>query len=499
MLFQPRACCYAFILGLVAQCLTQELWPAAESQNDTFNSTYGILSPDQALSLIQTANLSEAQTHAILVAVEFERSNWAGSAVQLDSFYQQVPENASAVPPGSVLKIEQQTNTSLYTLPAGVGLSRMLFTTKTLNGTTVPASAYVLWPWLPKRFNNITGFPVVGWGHGTSGWSGECGPSQLGDWKLTCFASSIRNLWYQYSAPFTLALQGYVVVAPDYAGLGLDHDAAGNFIAHQYAANPASGNDLIYSVKAAQVAWPTLSKEFILMGHSQGGGAAWGAAEQLVKEPVAGYLGTIAASPLPSLIKLLQLAIDSPLIWTAAAKVVAGFPSIFSSFQLSDWLSEEGVKLTNILQGLQGCQSVALELLATPNLQREGWNETWYLPAYDNLTSVGGKEFAGPMLVLHGSADMVIPEITAATAVNATCEALPDSRLQYTVLEGVTHVPVLYAGQQIWLNWIANRFNGVPVGSGCVQETLSPGLSEQTYQAEFDYTLQYPLYAYETA
>lgn len=179
--------------------------------------------------------------------------------------------------------------------------------------------------------------------------------------------------------------------------------------------------------------------------------------------------------------------------------MATGLSSIFPSFQLSDWFTDEGVRLTEKLQELQGCQSVALELLATPNLQREGWSETWYLRAFDNLTHSGRKEFAGPMLVLHESADTTVPEMLAATAVKQTCESLIGSQLQYTVLEGVTHVPVLYAGQQVWLDWIADRFNGVPVAPGCRCETLKPALEGQTYQDEFEYTLQYPLYPYELA
>ncbi|KAI0128713.1 secretory lipase [Xylariales sp. AK1849] len=474
-------------LGIATRCFAQELYPAAESRNNTFNSTYGPLTTEEALTLISTANLSEAQTEAVLVALEFERSNWAGSSTQLDPFYQEVPSNASSLPAGSPLKVEQQTNTTLFTLAPGLALSRMLFTSKTLNGTTVPASAYVLWPFLPRRFGNISGLPVVGWGHGTSGWSGECGPSH------------IRNLWYQYSAPFTLALQGYVVVAPDYAGLGLDHDDEGNLISHPYAANPAHGNDIIYSVRAAQQAWPNLSQEFVVMGHSQGGGAAWGAAEQLAKEPVEGYLGAVAASPLTSLTGLLALAIDSPLIGAAVAKVATGLSATFPSFQLSDWLSNTGIRLTEVLQGLQGCQSVALELLASSDIQREGWNETWYLGAFENLAHSGGKEFAGPMLVLQGSADITVPATLTSTAVNQTCKALPESKLQYTLLQGVTHVPVLYAGQQVWLDWIGDRFNGVPFPHGCVQEVLSSELGVQAYQAEIGFTLEYALSPYEIA
>jgi predicted alpha/beta hydrolase len=127
-----------------------------------------------------------------------------------------------------------------------------------LNASAVPASAYILWPWHAKSFANITGVPVVGWGHGTSGIHGECAPSH------------IRNLWYQYSAPYILALQGYAVVAPDYVGSGVNKTAEGTYVPHEYLANPAGANDVVFAVEAAQKAFPELSKEFVTMGHSQG-------------------------------------------------------------------------------------------------------------------------------------------------------------------------------------------------------------------------------------
>lgn len=109
---------------------------------------------------------------------------------------------------------------------------------ESLNGTLSPASAYILWPYTPRVV--IDGFPVIGWAHGTGGGFGEYAPSQ------------VRNLWYQFTATYTLALQGYVVVAPDYAGLGVDRDTDGNIIRHPYTANPSHTNNLFFSVQAVQ-------------------------------------------------------------------------------------------------------------------------------------------------------------------------------------------------------------------------------------------------------
>ena len=476
-------------LCMLSISIGQEAVPA-QVQNNTFNDTYGYLNPSQVRSLAEAANLSAEVVDAVEVAIGFERSNWAGSSTQLDPFYK-VASNATGAGPGSVLKVEQYVNTTYYTLPANVALSRFQFTTEDLNGTVIPASAYVLWPWMPREFPSIKGFPVVGWAHGTSGESGECGPSH------------IRNLWYQYSAPFTLALQGYVVVAPDYAGLGVSLDETGHTIRHQYLAAPAGDNDLIYAVQAAQKAWPQLSKEFVLMGHSQGGGAAWGAAQNLAKGPVTGYLGTIAASPATSLSKLVGENPPLSEVGTLVSIVATGISSIFPSFRLSDWLTPLGVSAVNFMQTLQGCNSVAMELFQDngPGVVRADWqNSSYYFDAFDHVTAVGGDvPFAGPMLVLQGLADDEVPPASVIATVNETCEAQPNQQLQVAYLEGVTHVPVLYAGQQIWLNWIQQRFMGSQVEKGCQTKTYNPALSVDAYQAQLQLFLEWPQYGYETA
>ncbi|KAJ9615884.1 hypothetical protein H2200_001961 [Cladophialophora chaetospira] len=439
------------LLAQLSTAQTSQI-PAAEPQNTTFNATYGQINPSQAEARIARANLSEELSAAVLVAANFERSNWAGSSTQLDPFYDDIPSNASTAPAGSVIKIEQYTNTSFYTLAPNVALSRFLFMTENFNGTAIPASAFVLWPWMPRQFSNISGLPVV------------------------------------------------VVVAPDYAGLGVDHDGNGTYIPHQYLAYPAHGNDLIYSVQAAQKAWPALSKEFIVMGHSQGGGAAWSAAQILARNPVEGYLGTVAGSPGTSLQASLTFNQGKPAsIGSYLLRAGLNIKSIFPSFNLGTWINEKGLRIASLLQDLQGCQSVALELLGQTDLYKQNWNSTWYFSRFNNLTSNGGKPFAGPMLVLQGTNDSSVFEPGTTAAVNATCASFPNHSLQYAMFQGVSHVPVLNAGQQIWLEWIADRFNGIPASKGCSSTLYKPELSVASYQKELKLFLQYPEYGYETA
>jgi hypothetical protein len=180
------------IISIVAPAIWAQVQPI-HVQNNTWNSSF-TLSPSQ----IAAADLSSTLVNNVEMATNFERTNWATGTIADNIFYNAPPVNKTT-PPGTLLAVEEVTDTNRYTLAPGLALSRILFVSETLNGTAVPASAYILWPWQAKTFRNssfnVTGVPIVGWGHGTSGVHGECAPSH------------IRNFWYQYSAPYTLALQ----------------------------------------------------------------------------------------------------------------------------------------------------------------------------------------------------------------------------------------------------------------------------------------------------
>lgn len=233
--------------------------------------------------MFPTLALSEI-TRATLT---FERYQWATGSVLEDAFYS-VDKSSASVPPGTLIKVEKHTNTSLYSLPPGTALSRIVYQSKSFNGSLVPVSAYILWPSSPR--SSADGFQVVAYAHGTSGIAPDGAPSH------------IKNLWQHYLAPFTLALQGYVVVATDYAGLGVSKNAHGKPILHEYVASPSHANDIIYSVQAAQSAFSELSKSFVIIGHSQGGGAVWATAQRQAVEPVSGYLGAVAIAPVTTII-----------------------------------------------------------------------------------------------------------------------------------------------------------------------------------------------------
>ena len=460
--------------------------PEAKDQLNTFNSTPDTMYHKEVADLIDRAGLDNATSQAVQVAADFERSNWATGSVRADPFYN-VPENASASQPGDVLRVEQHTNTTNFTLPPNLALSRFLYQTEDFNGSSIPASGFVLWPWAARNFPEVSGYPIVAWAHGTSGISPECAPSH------------IRNLWYQYSAPFTLALQGYVVIGVDYAGLGVGSTGVGQPITHQWGANPAGANDVFYAVEAAQKAFPRLSRQFVVMGHSQGGGVAWAAAERQAQMHVDGYLGAVAGSPTTNYLGTAaeSLQQSGPFVAFLAPTVA----SIFPEFRVDSWLTGPGTKILNLFQQLNGCQSVRLEVFGDPNVSyaRAGWNTSWEFQKFNDLASSGGKTISGPLLILQGTADDSVNPQTTTLAVNETCALVEDSNVQYVLLNGATHVPALFASQQIWLDWIAARFNQEAINPGCQFSTRNPIQPVEAYEAQINYFLELPEFAYETA
>lgn len=294
---------------------------------------------------------------------------------------------------------------------------------------------------------------------------------------------------------------GYAVIAPDYAGLGIPTTATGAPIPHQWGAAPAAANDLIYAVSAAKKAWPSrLSAEFVVFGHSQGGGAAWAAAERQARDPAPGYLGAIAASPLRDI--SVYGAAPLSIVGSAIALGAATVGSVFPDFRIGDWFTDEGERYYDLYRQVQGCQSVVAEIFNNPEVAyaRPGWNESYYLGVLAKLTKIGEKAFKGPLLVLQGTKDQFVDTAITTELVNATCATFAaNEALTYAKFEGSDHVPTLYASQQYWLRWIEDRFGGVAEDCGCKNEDFASELPVEDYQAQVRYFLESPEYAYETA
>lgn len=414
--------------------------------------------------------IMEGLPSGVVESLEFERSNWAHGSVVDDPFYD-APQEASDSPPGTLLKIDKDVDTTNYLIPPTAALSRFIYQSETLRGSKVPVSGYVLWPYSPR--SQPDGYPVVAWAHGTSGFDANAAPSHH------------KNLWQHFLAPYQIALQGYVVVATDYAGLGVRKHPSGQPIVHEYLASPSQAQDIVHSVTAAQAAFPELSMSFVVIGHSQGGGAAWSVAQRAALTSIPGYLGAIAVSPYTNILEEQNESSK----WLTAA-MCPGLASAFPEFSPGDLLTAEGEKRLNMVHQTGAAISSAVALLSGVDILRPNWKENTHFRQYQDLTSNGGKAIKGPLLVTHGKSDPILSLAVVENAVKRTADLFPSSQIEYASLPNVTHVAALAASQRLWMAWIGDRFAGRAVEPTCHYHELTCARPDGSQQIDQNWYLE---------
>ena len=162
-----------------------------------------------------------------------------------------------------------------------------------VKGKPIAATAMVFTPKTPMP---AAGWPMVVFGHGTVGVAQQCAPS------VTMKAS---GAWGYAELGALLINQGYVVVAPDYEGLGPVN--MGVEPGHPYLDFSSAGRSMALSAVAAkQLMTNKLSGSWATLGHSQGGHAALAGAQfaQLAtkQEPSLNYKGAVSIAPASNLL-----------------------------------------------------------------------------------------------------------------------------------------------------------------------------------------------------
>ncbi|HCI3535880.1 TPA: alpha/beta fold hydrolase [Acinetobacter baumannii] len=179
-----------------------------------------------------------------------------------------------------VVKVEAYTSTNL----GSVAAESSILTYKMLgqSGQEVQATSLVFTPNTPPPAG---GWPIVVWAHGTTGVADACAPSKA------ALADSTKDLISK------LLAAGYVVVAPDYEGLGTPG-------IHPFLNVKSEAFSITDAVVAARnyLSQRNLltSKKWVTVGHSQGGHAALGAAQYASRAQL-DYKGTVAVAPASNL------------------------------------------------------------------------------------------------------------------------------------------------------------------------------------------------------
>ncbi|MEI1744039.1 alpha/beta fold hydrolase [Acinetobacter baumannii] len=179
-----------------------------------------------------------------------------------------------------VVKVEAYTSTNL----GSVAAESSILTYKMLgqSGQEVQATSLVF---TPNTQPPVGGWPIVVWAHGTTGVADVCAPSKV------ALADSTKDLISK------LLAAGYVVVAPDYEGLG----TPGIHPFLNVKSEAFSITDAVVATRNYLSQRNLLtSKKWVTVGHSQGGHAALGAAQYASRAQL-DYKGTVAVAPASNL------------------------------------------------------------------------------------------------------------------------------------------------------------------------------------------------------
>jgi len=345
---------------------------------------------------------------------------------------------------------EGQASPGTRTAPSGWQWWRVGYGTTNASGGLVTATGMIA---APGGEPPPGGRPVVVWGHPTRGLADRCAPSREGPGTIPVLAAMLEA--------------GWVVVAPDYEGLGGDG-------LHPYGVGASAGRSLLDAVRAAvdvPAAGVLTTSPVVLFGFSQGGQAAAFAAQMApVAAPNIDLRGVAVVNPVADVASFVVDATTRPDQFGVVVSVVAGMETTYP-----------GVRLADVLAGGAPAAARARALLARDCIgdvvEAFGGDPARYvgtpigdLPALDAALAAnrtGGVTADAPALdvpalVVQGSLDDVVrPAETAALVERWCAQGAP---VQSVVVSDADHG--LDASGEV-LPWIAARFAGANPPDDC--------------------------------
>jgi acetyl esterase/lipase len=362
---------------------------------------------------------------------------------------QVVPASESDIaagPPGSIIRIWPQIGGSV----ANAKAFRILYRSTGINGAPIAVSGAIFIPNgpPPRRPRDI-----IAWAHPTTGVVDRCAPT-----LLPHLSGTVAGLEEMIG-------RGFVVVATDYEGLGVGG-------MHPYLIGQSEARSVLDSVRAARdLSVAYAGNRFAVWGHSQGGHAALFTAEEAAGyAPELKLVGVAAAAPATDLIALFK-----------ADRGSTGGDSL-TAMALLSWSTIYNIHYDTILlrsarrdfnQVSRACiQTIAdlvlLEQIAQPLRHRFLKADPTKIDPWHDLmltNSPGHNPISVPVFIAQGTGDETVrPQITRRFADRLCRQGVP-VYLKY--LRGTKHMYAGYEGANAAINWMTDRFRGLPPPSGC--------------------------------
>jgi acetyl esterase/lipase len=351
--------------------------------------------------------------------------------------------------PGSIIRVWPLEGGG----PSGANSTafRILYRSTGLNGEPIAVSGAIF---IPPGLAPAGGRNVIAWAHPTTGVVEACAPSLMPD-----TAGMIWGL-------ADMLARNYVVVATDYPGLGTPG-------IHPYLIGVSEGRAVLDSVRAARdLPGAGASNRFAVWGHSQGGHASL-------------YTGEVAASYAPDL-KLVGVAAAAPatyLVELFDADKSSAEGKELTAMALYSWSKLYNDPPTSLVEPdamgvyekmAHDCIESVAEFEALDNAEKP-LNQEQFLKADPTeiepwkgimQRNTPGQAAAGaPVFLAQGTADTTVrPEITKQFGERLCAQG---TRVEYILLNGVTHTFAAKDSVGQALAWIGARFRGEPAPSVC--------------------------------
>jgi len=371
---------------------------------------------------------------------------YATRAPEPGPFYE-APAGTDDAAPGTLLRDEPFT----AGIPEGATAWRILYSTTGMDGRPVAASGLVIAGAAAREAAGPR--PVLAWGHGTIGVARGCAVSLLPDPSVALAKPMDRILD-----------QGWVVVAPDYVGLG----GPG---AHPYLAGEVTGRSVIDGVRAARAldTGMELDSRYAMWGESQGGHAALWTGEVAAEgyAPELTLLGVGAAAPASDLGPLMSAALPTPPGRLLAALAVVSWTTVYPELDLDATVARRArspiraIGRRCLAPSLFGVAAHALRLPRTILTVDIATDPAWTRRLTEN-TPTG--PIGVPVLLAQGADDPLVAPAVQARYVAARCAAGEDIDLR-TYRRG--HLDIMESAGPDLISWTRRLFAGAPVPRGC--------------------------------
>jgi pimeloyl-ACP methyl ester carboxylesterase len=330
-----------------------------------------------------------------------------------------------------------------YTSTSGITNSR----------TQVTGTVFV-----PKGKPPEAGWPIVVYGHPTSGTLPQCAPSL----SPTLLGASVPIV--------TMVNAGYVVTVPDYQGLGVEGSH------HPYLDSTTAGYNVIDSVRAVRRLVPNASDRWLAIGLSQGGQAAW-AANELAADYGAGMslLGTVSIAAPTDLRGFADLGASGTLSKDqqgAFQAILASLADENPGFNLDDYRRGVVADKWAVLSACDGPavaqRAAAIDQIGPDDLRPSSPDAVALLRGYLEKRSLPQRRTSAPMLVIYGDADSLIPSAWTGGALLAACGMGDVIDIQFQPGKGHSDIDISMA-----FGWINDRFAGLLAPNSCESFTAA--------------------------